>query len=78
MMELSDDAFKQLKERHAKTIHTMEMPTRCGICRLFARLGAAEKIVDIVKRYVERQDCAAACRCDFCYALKLWRQAAGK
>jgi hypothetical protein len=40
---IDDKELKAFIKKHKGTIHTREFPTRCGMCRVFARLAAAEK-----------------------------------
>jgi hypothetical protein len=65
----NDDELEAFIRRHNETIHTREFPSRCGTCRLFARLKAAEKAV----QHGDYCDCPKG-ECTY----DAWRVAAGK
>ncbi len=75
-MTFSDDDLKKAHEL-SKTLRG-SMDSFIKLPALLARTDAAEKVCQILQRFVERQEHAAHCRCDFCYALKLWKEKAGK
>lgn len=79
-MSFTDDDLKRLKEMITDTraLWINDRNLANPLLALIDRLEAAEKLAWLVKRFVERQEHAPDCRCDFCWALKTWRELAGK
>lgn len=70
----TDDDLKRLKDKGA---HWFYEQRHEKFEALIARLEATETIARLVQRYTERQGDSNDCRCDFCYALGIWRKSKG-
>lgn len=77
---LNDVELDAIKRRHAEVLHLNEIPRKCGTCRLFRRLEAAEQSREIAWRllYDKHQQPAAEMMRKFEDAEATWRKAAGK
>lgn len=44
-MRTKPTTFELFKKQHSRTLHTRKFPTRCGTCKVIARLEAAEDVI---------------------------------